>query len=111
MTRQELLLSEQRALRYRAIEIIRDEVREALQKITEPWKETGPHGQGPFTGNARESRQVKGVCFQFTPTRGGSPEVSLSVNGMHIEAWEVGKAFESLLRTKLDALNKQLDEV
>lgn len=100
-----------RIVKFRELEKYRDEIRGALTKVTEDWKETGPHGQGPFTGNHRESRMVSSMHINFTATRGGAPPVDLSINGMHIEAWELGAALKKMLQAKIDVLNEEIEKL
>ena len=105
MDEQEVKMQMGRVTKYRELEKVRDEIYAALKAVTEPWKDTGPHGQGPFTGNTRESRQVESMHICFTPTRGGAPAVNMSISGLHIEAWELGRAIEAMLRAKLEPIN------
>jgi hypothetical protein len=110
MTEQEAKEIMERVCKYRALEKVRDEVRTALEVITQPWTD-GPCGQGPFTGNTRESRQVSQMTIQFTATRGGSPAVSVDIYKMHIEAHELGRALKEMLGAKLEAINAEIEKI
>ena len=104
MDEQEVKMQMGRVTKYRELEKVRDEIYAAIETITKDQKD-GPCGQGPFTGNTRESRQVESMHICFTPTRGGAPAVNMSISGLHIEAWELGRAIEAMLRAKLEPIN------
>lgn len=108
----ELEVKEQmaRISKYRDLEKVRDETDFAIKQLTEPW-ESGPCGQGPFTGNTRESRQVRSIHIWFSPTRGGAPEVDMCIRGLRIEAWELGKDLEAMLQVKLDAIHAEMEKL
>lgn len=95
---------------YRELEKIRDEIQIARNKITEGWKH-GPCGQGPFTGNTRESRAVRGIHIWFSETRGGSPAVDLEIFGLHIEAWELRDALLKMIDSKLDLVIAEMEKI
>ena len=110
MKEQDVKESMARISKYRALETLRDEISLALKKVTEPWAE-GPSGQGPFTGNTRESRKVRSMIIRFTETLGGAAGVELEIPKMHIEAWELGQALEAMLREKLNAVNDAMEKL
>lgn len=99
-----------RITQFRALERQRDEIYAALKKVTEDWKE-GPHGQGPFTGNTRESRQVNSMHIRFSMTRGGADSVEIDIQGMHIEACELGQCLSRMLQAKIDELNAAMEKL
>lgn len=99
-----------RITKYRELEKVRDQIRSALDAVTKPWP-TGPCEQGPFTGNTRESRQVRTMRIWFTATRGGAEPVDLEIDHMHIEAWELGRAIQSMLQAKLDLANAEMEKI
>jgi len=99
MTANEVQATEKKIAEFRKLEERRYEIDDAIRLITEDWAH-GPCGQGPFTSNTRESRQIKKIDFHFTPTRGGAPACDLSVDDLFIEASE-------LERVLLEMLNKQ----
>jgi hypothetical protein len=111
MKAHEIKLQEERCLRYRALQTIRDDIQAALDAVTKPWPDTGPCGQGPFTGNTRESRQVSTMHIWFTKTRGGACAVDMTIGNMHIEAHELGRALEAMLRAKIETLNAEMDKI
>lgn len=82
----------------------------ALEKFTKDWPH-GPHGQGPYTGNTRESRQIKSMTIQFTPTRGGSEAVEDSITDMHIEAWEVGRALAGMIKKRIETIEAEMEKI
>lgn len=100
----------ERITKYRALERVRDEIYTALKAVTEPWK-NGPCEQGPFTGNARESRQVRSMHIQFTATRGGAAAVNMEITNMHIEASELGEALQAMLLSKLEAVTAEMERI
>lgn len=100
-----------RITKYRELEKIRNEIAAALKAVTEPWKDTGPCGQGPFTGNWRESREVRHMRIWFSETRGGAQAVDLQIGSMHISASELGRTLEAMLRAKLDVVDAEMAEI
>ena len=100
-----------RIIKYQELERIRNEVLHALSVVTRPWVDTGPCGQGPFTGNTRESRRVDRMLIEFTATRGGACAVSTDIVNPHIEAWELGRVLESMLREKLKTINAEMEKL
>lgn len=107
MTRQEAKLASDRVQKYNTLQAFRDKVQAALDTVTEDWKEKGPCGQGPFTGNTRESRRVVSMHICFTHTLGGAPPVEMEIEGMHISAWDLGMYLERELRKKLDEIDAE----
>lgn len=107
--REELSQSE-RISKYRELCKRRSEIYAAIKAISSPQPD-GPHGQGPFTGNTRESRRVKSMHIQFTATRGGAAPVEMHIGGLHIEASELGRALESMLREKLGPINEAIEKL
>lgn len=110
MNEQEAKLQEERLQKYRELAFLRGQLYSALQIITEPHKE-GPCGQGPFTGNTRESRQVRELQVFFSSTRGGAPAVELNIPNLNIEAWELGRALESILRAKIKLIGVEMEKI
>ena len=108
---EELRVQQQRLERYQKLAAIRQEIQTALDIIKEPWTETGPDGQGPFTGNTRESRKVLSVKIQFSATLGGACPVSIEIPAMPISAWDLGRALEGLLRAKLAEYDVAMGEI
>lgn len=88
----------------------RQKIVKALRALTDAWPH-GPHGQGPFTGNMRESRQVEDIHIVFTPTLVGSPAVETDVFDLGIEAWDLGKFLEGKLREKLAVIDKEIEQI
>lgn len=97
MTANEVEATEKKIAEFRKLEERRFEIDDAIRLITEDWKH-GPCGQGPFTGNTRESRQIKKLDFHFTPTRGGAPACDLSVDDLFIEAPEMERVLVEMLK-------------
>lgn len=110
MKETEITELESRIVRYRKLEKYRDQIRTALDAVTKGW-EDGPCGQGPFTGNYRESRQVKLLSIEFTATKGGSVAVDYEIDNLNIEASELGRFLEIALRSKLEAINAELEKI
>jgi hypothetical protein len=100
-----------RITQFNALKKVRDEMYAAITKITEDWKDTGPCGQGPFTGNTHESRRVRSMHIYFSETLGGAPCVEIEIPNMHISAWDLGRAMEAMLRTKIEQLNAEMEKV
>ncbi len=110
MTDQEAKQQEQRITKFRELEKLRDEIRGAISMVTEPWKD-GPHGQGPFTGNTRESRRVRSIEIRFTPTLGGAPAVETKIENLGIEACALGRFLEGQLRERLALVLAEMEKV
>ena len=108
MTEQEYIAIRERLSKYGKLCKARDELYKAREVITRPWTETGPCGQGPFTGNTRESRRIDSMSIKFTATRGGSPPVGEDIFNLHIEAWDFAKAVVGLIDDKLNEVNKAI---
>jgi hypothetical protein len=96
--------------KFRELQAVRDKTVWALDAITKS-DPTGPCGQGPFTGNTRESRQVKCLRMSFTQTRGGSPPVEISIDDLFVEASELGRELQRMLRARLERIEKEMSEV
>jgi len=112
MTSQEAKLHSERVIHYTALEASLNKAYDALKALSnDGWKETGPCGQGPFTGNTRESRQVISMSIKFSATRGGAEPVSQELENLNIEAWDFGKAVESMLRKRIEIISKEMDSV
>lgn len=99
-----------RLLKYRQLEGILAEIRAALETVTEPWP-NGPCGQGPFTGNTRESRRVKFMHIEFTETRGGAPPASVTISPLHIEASALGVHLANMLREKMTLIRGEMEKI
>jgi len=103
-------MQETRVAKYRALDHTRNEIYAAIKAVTED-DPSGPCGQGPFTGNMRESRQVASMMLHFSPTRGGAPAVDMSVAHLNIEASELGRFIEARLRAKLELVNAEIEKL
>lgn len=110
MNEQEIKLQMARVTRYHELAKVRDEIRDAIKAVTEGNKD-GPCGQGPFTSNTRESRQVHTMLIKFTATRGGAQAVDMNLSGLHIEAPELGRALENMLRTQLAPIVDEIEKL
>ncbi len=110
MKSHEVVALRKKLVEFNALEERLKVVRELMHKIQADDPD-GPCGQGPFTGNTRESRRADGLVINFTKTLGGSPAVSMSLMGLNIPA---GK-FEQFLLTELkiqeEKLTKSMDEI
>lgn len=111
MNEQEAAQQTLRINKFKELERARDNAYCALAKITEDWKETGPCGQGPFTGNTRESRRITGMSIRFSTTRGGSSPVEIVIADMEIEAHEVGQMLALMLERKIMVLSAEIDQI
>lgn len=101
-----------RITQYRALEELRNKLLKAQRALTsEDWKEKGPEGQGPFTGNFRESRQVDYVHLYFTPTRGGAAAVDLRIYELGLEAHELGSFLWEHLCKKIEAVTAEMEKL
>lgn len=109
MKEREVVAQTARISKYRELEKMRDEIYAALKVITEP--RDVPGEQSPFTGNTRESRQIRSMKISFTETRGGAPAVEIEVPTMHIGASELGRAIESMLRAKLAVVSAEMEKL
>lgn len=107
MNDQDAVTQSERLKKYNQLTTLRTRIYKAIQTITEN-DPNGPHGQGPFTGNTRESRQVESMRIQFTETRGGAPPVEIWISDLNIEACELGRELEKLLRAGLVPINEAI---
>lgn len=110
MTEQEAGLQRNRIVAFNKLDELRQKTYAALKIVTEPWKD-GPSGQGPFTGNTRESRKVHSMQINFTATRGTSPAVELKIYDLDIEASELGQFIEAQLRTRLKDIDEAITKI
>lgn len=110
MTSQDATHQSERLKKFRQLDELHTQTYAAMQKIRAGDPE-GPHGQGPFTGNTRESRLVESLDIQFSPTRGGAPKTSLSLADLHIEAYEFARALLSMLEARLALLQAEMDKL
>ncbi len=109
MKTHEALEQEMRIEKYRILESIRTDITKAIDKINEPWPDTGPHGKGPFTGNSRETRKVKSLTIAFSKTLGGSAPVEIEIHNLYIPAPEFGEILEILLKEQLEIVNREIE--
>lgn len=110
MTEQDVIEMSKKVARFREIEHARTAAHQTLISIIQDGP-TGPCGQGPFTGNARESRNVYAITIYFTDTAGGSKAVEKRITGLCISAHEFGKFLEEHARDKFKKLDQELKEL
>jgi hypothetical protein len=107
---QEAALQRQRLARFSQLEAIQKELYELIQRIKED-DVNGPCGQGPFTGNTRESRKIRRIEIYFSKTRGGAEEVDKRMNleCLLLEAFDFGKELEAKARARLAIVIKEIE--
>jgi hypothetical protein len=110
MTHPEMKLLEERGAKFRQLNERRIQINILLEKIT-AHDPTGPHGQGPFTGDTRESRLIDTLSIDFSPTFGGSPAVSQYLLGLNIRASVFGNFLEQQLRAELAKVEQAMLEI
>ena len=110
MNEKDALDHEKRLEQYRTLKTVRGRLESALDRLTAPWPD-GPSGQNPFTGNARESRDVLSITIDFSATRGGSPAVYTKITDLNISAYDLGQAIETLIRKKLHLINAEIEKL
>ena len=110
MNEAEALLQAKRIERFKKLDAARREIEASLKTITEPWPE-GPSGQGPFTGNTRESRNVISMQITFSCTQGGASPVGMVLQNLNISAHDFGKLLEGMLRERLGWVTKEIEEL
>ena len=110
MNEQEAKLQSDRVEKFRKLDAVKTQIREAITKITEDCP-TGPNGSGPFTGNTRESRRIQSMHLKFTATRGGAHAVELEIPELYIEANELWRAVEAMLRAKLKLVIEEIEKL
>lgn len=110
MTDQESNKQKKRLVEYAQLKKVQDDLLQALETITND-DPAGPYGKGPFTGNTRESRRVNGMMINFSTTRGGAPEVNMSVRGLQVEAYEFGRWLEEKTRSRIAELGREMAEI
>lgn len=103
-------IQRERLAKYSNLCIRRDHLQQALISITQDDK-TGPCGQGPFTGNTRESRITRGVVIQFSQTRGGAAETSLELSHLEIEASDFGRWLQTKIEESLESINGEISKL
>lgn len=84
--------------------------RDALNKI-EADDPDGPCGQGPFTGNTRESRDVLSLEVFFSRTKGGSAPVKKYLDGLKLGAWKLRALLAEDLREKIKTLEAAIEAI
>lgn len=110
MNSHDIKQAKERIARFEKLEKRRDDIRHAIRKLTENW-EHGPCGQGPFTSNTRESRQIQSLCIQFTPTRGGAPRAELEIDNLFVEASSFGAELRRMLERELETIQAAMEKV
>jgi len=111
MNYQEAQQQSARIALYRKLEARREQIVAAIAAIQEKWdtpEKKGPCGQGPFTGDTRESRRVRDITIYFTQTRGGAEGVTATLRELHIEAFEFGHYIISALEKQRAEIDKQM---
>jgi hypothetical protein len=105
MTEKEATEQIQRVAKFRELEKRHGEVYAALESIT------SGGGENPFTGNWRESRQIKGLEVHCTKTRGGADAISFPLRDLGIEAHELGAFLREKLELELKRIKGMMDEI
>lgn len=109
MNSQEVKTQMARVERWKELCAIRDKYNGLLRLITREDPD-GPCGQGPFTGNTRESRRVEAITVEFTATRGGSPRYpNMRLEGLDLEAFAFGSYLQSHLNKKIKEINDAIE--
>lgn len=111
MTAQEAKFQADRIFKYDKLKKLRDEAYEVRARLTEEWKENGPCGQGPFTGNTRESRKVNQLHIMFSRTRGGAREVEIKINNISIEASRLGRFLVSEVEARIASITAEIEKL
>jgi hypothetical protein len=109
MNAQESKAVETRLKAYRHLEIRQNQLRAAIDAITED--KGHPNETGPFTGNMRESRRINHMSFWFSETCGKSPPVQMTINDLGIEAYEFQRDLLTLLRAKKSEIEKEMERL
>ncbi len=110
MNDQELAIQSNRIAQYERLNAARNVLHAALKKLTEDDPD-GPCGKGPFTGNTRESRVVSSITVFFTQTRGGAPATRIDIEGLAVEAFDLGKFLENSTRERITKINEEIDKL
>lgn len=110
MTRDDVEIQKSRLAKFERLTSDLETFREALNKI-ESDDPSGPCGQGPFTGNTRESRDVYTMHIYFSRTKGGSPPVEMYIQGLELDALKLREVLVKDLREKIKALESKIFEV
>ncbi len=108
MTTLEAEALRKRLAKFAALQNRRAQLNDTLNVITldDP---NGPCGQGPFTGNTRESRSIGYIKIYFTKTRGGSPETNMELYHLEgIEACDFSGWIQGKLRTQIKTIDEEL---
>lgn len=110
MTNPEAILQEQRLSKYQKLKALRGKYRDALHVVTVNDPE-GPHGQGPFTGNTRETREVLTMNLTFSKTLGGANMCGMQIEFPGIPAYDLGKFLKQQLEMKLNEIDKEIENI
>jgi hypothetical protein len=110
MNSTEAAVQEDRVKRYKDLKAQADQIKSVIAAIAENDPE-GPCGQGPFTTNTRESREVHSLEIYFSPTRGKSPPVKKFLSGVNISAPKLGEFLRGELRAKLAAVTEAMEKI
>lgn len=87
---------------------------EAIRKIIDQLttnRPDDPNQTGPFTGNTRETRKITRIRIDFSKTLGGSPEVAMTLEDLHIHARDFQTFLLSTLRTQQDTLRSEMEKL
>ena len=103
MTPDEVRVQTLRIEQFRALEQRERQILGALADMEEPKIQ----GSGPFTGNTRETRRVINMRIDFSETRGKAPEISISLDSLHIEARELGDWIREKLTAQIKAIREE----
>lgn len=104
----EIKILEDRLARYRQLGSRRAAIVEALHRVSED-DATGPHGQSPFTGNTRESRNITSIRLVFSPTLGGAVGVETGLTELQIPASILGDFLRKFFSAQLGSVTAEME--
>ena len=110
MTSQEVNIQQTRIEQWNKLNALQNDIFAAIKQLTEN-RPDGPCEQNPYTGNTRESRQVIWMHIGFTKTRGGANAVEDHLSNLNLEAYDLGRALEGMLREKLKKVQAEMDKL
>lgn len=110
MTAEDVKREQSRIENFNRLNEVAQRTRWVLDEITKS-DPTGPCQQGPFTGNTRESRQIKSLHIEFTQTRGGSAPVKMTLDDLYISAPDLGRYLQNALKDNLARVTAEMEKI
>lgn len=111
MTETDAKLLQEKIARFRKLADRRAQLQNTLNSIfaDDP---NGPCEKGPFTGNTRESRQLKSMRIYFTATKGGAEETSRELFNLEgFGAYEFGQLLHTQVKIQINMIDEEITKL